>query len=126
MQLVILTAETLTHLRHRPRPRKAPIPRWTTVRFCKGVPAAAHVVSVRIFEFWYNRAFRAEGRGSLPRSLPAWKDQRDDMYYFGHNTEVGLPRQMGYSDTPSQARLEPDEIEGTSANFNEGSRLVRE
>src|SRR5260370_39116945 len=33
------TAETLTHLRHRPRPSKAPISHWTTVRFCNGCPS---------------------------------------------------------------------------------------
>jgi hypothetical protein len=33
------TAETLTHLRHRPRPSNAPISHWTTVRFCNGCPS---------------------------------------------------------------------------------------
>jgi hypothetical protein len=33
------TAETLTHLRHRPRPSKAPISHWTSVRFCNGCPS---------------------------------------------------------------------------------------
>src|SRR5262245_27511001 len=33
------TAETLTHLRHRPRPSKAPISHWTTVHFCNGCPS---------------------------------------------------------------------------------------
>ena len=33
------TAETLTHLRHCPRPSKAPISHWTTVRFCNGCPS---------------------------------------------------------------------------------------
>ena len=33
------TAETLTHLHHRPRPSKPPISHWTTVRFCNGCPS---------------------------------------------------------------------------------------
>jgi hypothetical protein len=33
------TAETLTHPRHRPRSRTAPISHWITVRFCNGCPS---------------------------------------------------------------------------------------
>src|SRR5262249_13172344 len=35
------TAETLTHLCHRPRPSTAPISHWTTVRFCNECPGGA-------------------------------------------------------------------------------------
>src|SRR5258708_638487 len=37
--LLSQTAETLTHLRHRPRPSKAPISHWTAVHFCNGCPS---------------------------------------------------------------------------------------
>jgi len=33
LALLYQTAETLTHLHHRPRPSKPPISHWTTVRF---------------------------------------------------------------------------------------------
>jgi putative tryptophan/tyrosine transport system substrate-binding protein len=36
--LLYQTAETLTHLCHRPRPSTAPISHWTTVRFCNECP----------------------------------------------------------------------------------------
>jgi hypothetical protein len=42
------TAETLTHRRHRPRLSEAPISRWTTVRFCNGVPHGVMSQGLRV------------------------------------------------------------------------------
>jgi hypothetical protein len=70
------TADTLTHPRHRPRLRMAPISHWTTVRFCNGCPSGrarsiGQGLRVLVLVVTASAAINLRERPA-PLSLPPW------------------------------------------------------